>query len=163
MIGFTDEADHFFHLPPIFGLFFLRAEEQRGEITEENGGTDAGCARGEAAGKDAERTMLRDGFPHPTGERIAEADDRDACPGARPFNERLIDAERTENDSSDNIDGQNARGRQSGFVDQDLTESAERAADQKAFQIGDQGIRTQLTSCASRAMAWQMPGMLSPC
>ncbi len=106
-------------------LFFLFGfEYQRNEDAEEHGSADTGCRGGEAAGEYAEKPVIFDCLLNALGKRVSEARQRNGRTGTRPVNERLIKPYRTEDDTGDDIRRQYPCGRELGFVDQNLTDSA---------------------------------------
>lgn len=106
-------------------LFFLFGfENQSNKDAEENGGADAGCRGGEAACEYAEKSIAFDCLLNTLGKRIAEARQRNSRPCACPVDQRLIQPNRTENDTGDNIRRQYPCGRELGFVDQKLPDGA---------------------------------------
>lgn len=105
-------------------FLFLGFEYQRNDYAKENGRADAGCRGGEAAGKYAEKPVAFDCLFNTLGKRIAEARQRNSRPCACPVDQRLIQPNRTENYTGDNIRRQYPCGRELGFVDQKLPDGA---------------------------------------
>ena len=105
-------------------FLFFWFENQSNKDAEENGGADAGCRGGEAACEYAEKPVAFDCLLNALGKRIAEARQRNGRPCACPVDQRLIQPNRTENDTGDNIRRQYPCGRELGFVDQKLPDGA---------------------------------------
>lgn len=105
-------------------FLFLGFEYQCNKDAEEHGGADAGCRGGEAAGKYAEKPVAFDCLLNTLGKCVAEARQRNGRTGACPVDQRLIQPNRTEDDTGDNIRRQYPCGREFGFVDQKLADGA---------------------------------------
>lgn len=112
-----------YQLISLLFLFFW-FENQRNDYAEENGGADAGCRGGEAAGEYAEKSIAFDCLLNTLGKCVAEARQRNGRTGACPVDQRLIQPNRTENYTGDNIRRQYPCGRELGFVDQKLPDGA---------------------------------------
>ena len=118
-----------------FSAFCFRPEQKRDDDAEEHGCTDTGCGCREAAGECAEDAKLRNGLFNALGERAAEAGKRNGRAGSCPFDERRVKPDRLEYKSGDNVDGQYPRRGELCFVDKDLTDGAQRAANGENLDI----------------------------
>lgn len=79
-------------------------EDESHQVTEENGGGDAACGGGDAAGEGPQKAVFGHGLGHALGQQVAEPGERDGGAGAAPFHHIFIEAQTTQHHTGDHIE-----------------------------------------------------------
>ena len=95
----------------------------------------ASRSRSTSSGKNAKEALFLHALPDALGKQTAEAGQGDGRAGAGKVDELLINADRSEQHADDDVGHENARRSELRFVDEKLPDDAQRAADQKSFEI----------------------------
>lgn len=113
---------------PRFSAFILRFEQQTGNKSCGNGSGDSTGTRFQAAGKNSHKTLAVNRFLYTLGKIAAKTGKGHTGACTCKIDQRLVHADSTQKYTDHHVAYKNSGRCQLGFIDQDLTDQAERTA-----------------------------------
>ena len=118
-----------------FSGFIPGLGKQGGKKAKEHRRGDAAGSSLQPTGENAQQPLFVHGLPDTFGQGAAKACQRHGGSCTAPLNQRLVEPKTAQNNASYHIENQNSGRGELRFVDQNLTDQAQCAAQKKCFQI----------------------------